>query len=235
MSRAFASGVLEGESMLARATALGVRVAAVLLVAVLGGADPSGEESGPAAATVLHEPPFAPWALTSPYEDVLGPVEVEGSTGSLLFGLGVNSDPGLTGSVVLGESDFKAFQPPLSLEDFLNGNAFRPAVAPLCPEAERLFDLGEACRGAECLEQAHRCFTAVCSRFARTPFAPRAEARLRELSVAADSSVLGRDDKSPAPELSAAGGLFDEDSTKGWGGYLTLDARLGIYRVRGGR
>jgi outer membrane protein assembly complex protein YaeT len=49
----------------------------------------------------------------------------EASTGSLLFGLGVNSDTGLTGSIVLNERNFDITRPPTSLEDILNGTAWR--------------------------------------------------------------------------------------------------------------
>lgn len=60
----------------------------------------------------------------SPYKDVLVSVQ-EASTGSLMFGLGVNSDAGLTGSIVLNERNFDLFNIPTSFDDFLNGSAFR--------------------------------------------------------------------------------------------------------------
>jgi outer membrane protein assembly complex protein YaeT len=62
----------------------------------------------------------------SPYKDVLVTVQ-EASTGSLMFGLGVNSDSGLTGSIVLNERNFDLFKIPTSWDDFLNGSAFRGA------------------------------------------------------------------------------------------------------------
>jgi outer membrane protein assembly complex protein YaeT len=62
----------------------------------------------------------------SPYKDVLVTVN-ETSTGSLMFGLGVNSDSGLTGSIVLNERNFDLFKVPTSFDDFLNGTAFRGA------------------------------------------------------------------------------------------------------------
>jgi outer membrane protein assembly factor BamA len=49
----------------------------------------------------------------------------EQPTGSLMFGLGVNSSSGLVGSVVLNERNFDIFKPPLSLDDLLNGRAWR--------------------------------------------------------------------------------------------------------------
>jgi outer membrane protein assembly complex protein YaeT len=63
---------------------------------------------------------------SSPYKDILVTVQ-EDNTGSLLFGVGVNSDSGLTGSIVLNERNFDLFRPPTSFEDFLNGTAFRGA------------------------------------------------------------------------------------------------------------
>lgn len=49
----------------------------------------------------------------------------ETTTGSLLFGLGVNSDAGLIGSIVVNERNFDILRPPTSLEDILSGRAFR--------------------------------------------------------------------------------------------------------------
>jgi outer membrane protein assembly complex protein YaeT len=62
----------------------------------------------------------------NPYKDVLVSVQ-EDNTGSLIFGLGVNSDAGLTGSIVLNERNFDIFRPPTSIDDILNGNAWRGA------------------------------------------------------------------------------------------------------------
>src|SRR5262249_51006666 len=44
-----------------------------------------------------------------------------------MFGLGVNSDAGLIGSIVLNERNFDILRPPTSLDDILNGRAFRGA------------------------------------------------------------------------------------------------------------
>jgi outer membrane protein insertion porin family len=49
----------------------------------------------------------------------------ETHTGSLVFGVGVNSDAGLTGSIVLNERNFDITRPPTSFADFLEGRAFR--------------------------------------------------------------------------------------------------------------
>src|SRR5262245_58413358 len=53
----------------------------------------------------------APPAQINPYQDVLITVQ-EANTGSLLFGLGVNSDTGLTGSVILNERNFDLLRVP---------------------------------------------------------------------------------------------------------------------------
>ena len=60
------------------------------------------------------------------YKDVLVSVQ-EARTGSLLFGIGVNSDAGLTGSIVLNERNFDILRPPTSFDDLLSGRAFRGA------------------------------------------------------------------------------------------------------------
>src|SRR5205085_10909012 len=62
----------------------------------------------------------------SEYKDVLVQVQ-ETQTGSLLFGVGVNSDAGLTGSIVLNERNFDITHLPTSFEDLLSGSAFRGA------------------------------------------------------------------------------------------------------------
>jgi outer membrane protein assembly factor BamA len=68
------------------------------------------------------------------FKDILITVEEE-ATGSLLFGLGVNSDCGLTGSIVINERNFDISRFPTSLEDLLSGNAFRGAGQELRIEA----------------------------------------------------------------------------------------------------
>src|SRR5262249_45045982 len=67
-----------------------------------------------------------PMMPDSPFKDILINVQ-ETSTGSLMFGVGVNSDSGLTGSIVLNERNFDLFRLPNSFEDFINGTAFRGA------------------------------------------------------------------------------------------------------------
>jgi outer membrane protein assembly complex protein YaeT len=60
----------------------------------------------------------------NPYRNIRVKVQ-EQPTGSLMFGLGVNSDAGLVGTIVLNEKNFDLFRPPLSLDDIFNGRAFR--------------------------------------------------------------------------------------------------------------
>jgi outer membrane protein assembly complex protein YaeT len=60
------------------------------------------------------------------YKDLLVNVQ-ETETGSLIFGLGVNSDAGLTGNIALNERNFDITRWPTSFEDLLSGHAFRGA------------------------------------------------------------------------------------------------------------
>jgi outer membrane protein insertion porin family len=62
----------------------------------------------------------------SPFKDVLVNVQ-EMPTGSLMFGVGVNSDAGLTGTVALNERNFDITRWPTSVDDLLSGHAFRGA------------------------------------------------------------------------------------------------------------
>jgi outer membrane protein assembly factor BamA len=58
--------------------------------------------------------------------DILVDVQ-EQPTGSLRFGLGVNSDAGLTGGTVLNERNFDILRPPGSFAGLFSGSAFRGA------------------------------------------------------------------------------------------------------------
>jgi len=60
----------------------------------------------------------------SDYKDILVQVQ-ETTTGSLLFGVGVNSDAGLNGSIVMNERNFDITRLPTSFDDLIAGNAFR--------------------------------------------------------------------------------------------------------------
>ncbi len=70
----------------------------------------------------------------SEYKDVLVRVD-ETRTGSLLFGVGVNSDAGLSGSIVFNERNFDITRFPTSFDDFMSGRAFRGAGQELRVEA----------------------------------------------------------------------------------------------------
>jgi len=59
----------------------------------------------------------------------------EGRTGRLMFGVGVNSDAGVVGSLVLQEDNFDILRPPTSWSDILNGTAWRGAGQSLRIEA----------------------------------------------------------------------------------------------------
>jgi outer membrane protein assembly complex protein YaeT len=62
----------------------------------------------------------------NPCKDILVQIQ-ESPTGSLLLGVGVNSDAGLTGSIVLNEKNFDITRVPLTLDELLSGRAFRGA------------------------------------------------------------------------------------------------------------
>ena len=60
------------------------------------------------------------------YKNILVTVH-EKPTGSFMVGAGINSDAGLTGSIVLSERNFDITNVPTSFNDFIEGNAFRGA------------------------------------------------------------------------------------------------------------
>jgi outer membrane protein assembly complex protein YaeT len=62
----------------------------------------------------------------NPVKDILVQVQ-EAPTGQFLLGVGVNSDAGLTGSIVLNERNFDITRFPTSLDELLSGQAFRGA------------------------------------------------------------------------------------------------------------
>jgi outer membrane protein insertion porin family len=82
--------------------------------------DPATHPFGGGATDPLYfEPP--PAQLDLDY----GVTETQ--TGSLSFGVGVNSNSGLVGSIVLQENNFDITRLPTSFQDFRNGQAFRGA------------------------------------------------------------------------------------------------------------
>ena len=58
------------------------------------------------------------------FKDLLVQIQ-EAKTGSLMFGVGVTSDAGLVGNVVLSERNFDILNPPQSWDDLVSGRAFR--------------------------------------------------------------------------------------------------------------
>ncbi|MGE3313768.1 MAG: outer membrane protein assembly factor, partial [Planctomycetaceae bacterium] len=55
----------------------------------------------------------------------LSVIPEEERTGRLMFGVGVNSDAGVVGSIVLSEQNFDIMRPPTSWSDVINGTAWR--------------------------------------------------------------------------------------------------------------
>jgi outer membrane protein insertion porin family len=80
----------------------------------------SGQDGPPPTVKVIDD------GSDSPFKDIRIDVN-EANTGSLVFGLGVNSNSGLMGSIVLNERNFDIMNPPTSLNDFFNGSAWRGA------------------------------------------------------------------------------------------------------------
>ncbi len=65
----------------------------------------------------------------------LGPIVYDTQTGKLMVGVGVNSDAGLVGNIVVDEQNFDIMRWPNSWDDFVNGTAFRGAGERLRLEA----------------------------------------------------------------------------------------------------
>lgn len=67
-------------------------------------------------------------AMRGVYEPAFVDVNVdvtEGRTGRLMFGVGVNSDAGVVGSLIFQEDNFDIMRPPRSWADVIEGRAFR--------------------------------------------------------------------------------------------------------------
>ena len=99
-------------------------------------------QNGPERAVDSPDGPYTPGPIfseSSPFRDgppdggqTLQPLPFkitadETMTGRIMFGIGVNSDSGLVGSVVLDEQNFDFFRFPSSFEDIRNGTAWRGA------------------------------------------------------------------------------------------------------------
>src|SRR5262249_20566156 len=92
-------------------------VAVLLVVSAVGVGLGLGLRGRPGAAAVND----------TGFEDVCLVHVEEARTGSLLFGVGVNSDAGLTGSVILTERNFDGQRRPTSQADVLGGGRSRGA------------------------------------------------------------------------------------------------------------
>ena len=87
-----------------------------------------------------------PAAQTPGYVDLDIDVS-EGRTGRLMFGVGVNSNSGIVGSLVLQEDNFDLWRPPQTWADIVNGQAFRGGGQSFRMEA--MPSLGSAITGAQ--------------------------------------------------------------------------------------
>ncbi|QEL18418.1 BamA/OMP85 family outer membrane protein [Limnoglobus roseus] len=73
--------------------------------------------------------------VDSTFKDVIVTVK-ETRTGQFMIGGAVNSNSGLTGNIAINERNFDILRVPTSLDDFLNGRAFRGAGQELRLEAQ---------------------------------------------------------------------------------------------------
>ncbi len=71
-------------------------------------------------------PPVDDYTLTPYIADIDAYVQ-EARTGRFMFGVGVNSDAGVTGQITIDERNFNIANPPTSWDDIANGTAFRGA------------------------------------------------------------------------------------------------------------
>lgn len=85
---------------------------------------PQGDPLGRA----IRDPDPNLWQSLPPPEFIdIDAYLAEARTGRLMFGVGVNSDAGVIGNIVLSENNFDLFRPPTSWEDIWNGTAWRGA------------------------------------------------------------------------------------------------------------
>ena len=83
---------------------------------------PQGDPFGRA----IRNPDPGDWTKMPPPEFIdLDAYVSEARTGRLMFGVGVNSDAGVIGNIVLSEQNFDILKPPRSWSDITNGTAFR--------------------------------------------------------------------------------------------------------------
>ncbi|MCR9119197.1 MAG: BamA/TamA family outer membrane protein, partial [bacterium] len=68
--------------------------------------------------------PVDPLGMPENFADINAFVQ-EARTGRFMFGVGFNSEAGVTGQIVIDERNFDITKPPLSYNDFIYGNPFR--------------------------------------------------------------------------------------------------------------
>lgn len=83
---------------------------------------PQGDPFGRA----IRDPEPNDWNRLPPPEFIdIDAFLTEARTGRLMFGVGVNSDAGVVGNIVLSEQNFDILRPPTSWDDIWNGTAWR--------------------------------------------------------------------------------------------------------------
>ncbi len=93
-----------------------------------------GHTGRPLGGARIYDPPLGPDAIITPnpYSDPGRTADLtitaqEAQTGRFQFGVGVNSDAGVTGSIVIDERNFDWRRYPQSFDDIWNGRAWRGA------------------------------------------------------------------------------------------------------------
>lgn len=88
----------------------------------------------PVGGARIYDPPLGPDAIITPnpYSDPSRTADLtiraeEAQTGRFQFGVGINSDAGVTGSIVIDERNFDWKRYPTSFDDVWNGRAWRGA------------------------------------------------------------------------------------------------------------
>ena len=103
-------------------------------IGVGGAATPAPYFGGPRQPPEPILPPFTNGPIDLTPADLSGPRMAdfdvwvrEAQTGRFMLGAGINSEAGLTGSIVIDERNFDATRIPTTFDDFLNGVAWRGA------------------------------------------------------------------------------------------------------------
>jgi len=87
---------------------------------------PGGQPGALPPPGAMTGPPIDDYSL-SPYIADIDAFVQEARTGRFMFGVGVNSDAGVTGQITIDERNFNIAAPPTSWDDIANGTAFRGA------------------------------------------------------------------------------------------------------------